>query len=89
MGSFSPGGSHAGRGAVGDKTIGAEMRRFLLYEFLAVGRRRVRAKLEDSAAIYKACRKVPNADPWLLHMLAGRAHVTEAWHHRGGEWAYK
>jgi hypothetical protein len=44
---------------------------------------------EEHQAAYEACCKLPNADPWLLNMLAGRAFMSQAWHHRGGEWAYK
>ena len=33
--------------------------------------------------------KQPKADPWIVHMLAGRAYTSRAWHYRGCHWADK
>jgi hypothetical protein len=74
---------------VGDETIGPEMRRFVFHELSPLVEDECGQNWEDSVAIYEACSKQPKIDPWILHMLAGRAYVSRAWHHRGGEWAYK
>jgi hypothetical protein len=74
---------------VGDESIGPEMRRVVLHELLPLIDDECGPNWEDSVAISDACSKQPKADPWILHMLAGRAFIGRAWHHRGGKWAYK
>ncbi|NUQ61052.1 MAG: hypothetical protein HUU20_01090 [Pirellulales bacterium] len=72
---------------VADATISPEMRRVLLYELMPLAGTGCGGNWEDAAAVHEACSKQPSADPWIVHMLAGRAYVARAWHHRGGDWA--
>jgi hypothetical protein len=74
---------------LGDETIAPEMRRVVWYELSTLIDDDCGRNWEDSVAIYDACKKQSKADPWILHLLAGRAYVARAWHHRGGDWAYK
>ncbi len=68
-------------------THNPELRRAVFHELTPLIDDDCNQNWEDSVAIYEACRQQPKADPWLLHMLAGRAYVSRAWHHRGGKWA--
>jgi hypothetical protein len=86
--------SHARKEAVqqvvlraADPTIGPEMRRVLFYELLPLVDDDCGNNWEDSVAISEAYGKQPKADPWITHLLAGRAFVATAWHHRGGKQA--
>ena|GEM_PF-1287431 len=74
---------------VGDGTIGPEMQRAVFYELRPLLGGTCTQDWEDAAAIHEACSNQPKADPWIVHVLAGRAYVSRAWHHRGGGWAYK
>ncbi len=74
---------------VGDATTGPETPRDILRELLPLVDDDSGRNWEDGAAIYDACSKQPNADPWILHILAGRAFVSDAWHQRGIDWAEK
>jgi hypothetical protein len=74
---------------VSDETIGPEMRRIVFHELLPLLYDNCGRDWEGPVAIYEACSKQPKADPWLINMIAGRSFVAQAWHHRGGEWAYK
>ncbi|MDD4789246.1 MAG: hypothetical protein PHO07_18920 [Pirellulales bacterium] len=73
---------------VGDTTIAPEMRRVVFHELQPLLGDECTSHWEDAVAIHEACSKVPQADPWIIHMLAGQAYVSRAWHHRGGGWAY-
>ena len=66
-----------------------ELRRVVFYELSPLLADDSDRGWEDAIAISEACGKQPNADPWLVHMLAGKACLATAWHHRGGDWAYK
>ncbi|MEN6406812.1 MAG: hypothetical protein ABFC77_10100 [Thermoguttaceae bacterium] len=74
---------------LGDSTIDLKMRRVLFYELLPLINDTCSQNWEDAVAISEACGKLPKADPWIVHLLAGRAFVARAWHHRGGDWGYK
>lgn len=43
--------------------------------------------MEEAKRFVDACLEVPNLDPWLKHMLAGRYYKSLAWNYRGGGWA--
>jgi len=73
---------------VGDETIAPDMRRLVFYELRPLLDDDCTRSWEDAIAIHEACSKQPKADPWIVHLLAGRAYVSLAWHHRGGGWAY-
>jgi len=74
---------------VRDETITAEMWRLVFDELRPLTSCERDRVWEDAVAISEACSKEPKADPWIVHMLTGQAYVARAWHHRGGEWAYK
>ena len=71
---------------VGDPAIDPEMRRLVYRELLPLITTSADT-WEDAVAIYEACSQAPNADPWILHMLAGHAYRARAVHHRGEDWA--
>ncbi|MFZ5829095.1 MAG: tetratricopeptide repeat protein [Planctomycetota bacterium] len=71
---------------VADDTIDPAMRRVLFHELsqlMGGGGKH----WEDAVAVHERCANESNADPWLIHMLAGDAYVARAWHHRGDAWA--
>lgn len=74
---------------VRDETITAETWRLVFDELRPLLSSECGQNWEDAVAISEACSKEPNADPWIVHMLAGHAYVARAWHHRGADWAYK
>ena len=72
-----------------DPHVSPDMRRIIYDELSALMGDNCGKNWEDAAAIESVCRQLPSADPWLVHMVAGRTYVAKAWHHRGGEWGYK